>query len=133
MGVPGCPDFACCTASIESVRMVLIHSWSISVWVNGDATTGLMLSPCRFVDLSFSDSISCPGLTALTQAELLHLNACQPSTVHFPFMQWTRLPKRELHSPAVAAMFLTAEAFVGLKHHSKGAGFMLRPFYASSL
>src|SRR2546429_4074541 len=24
IGVPGCPDFACCTASIERVRMVLI-------------------------------------------------------------------------------------------------------------
>src|SRR5215472_15127998 len=28
MGVPGCPDLGCWTASIESVRMVLIDSWS---------------------------------------------------------------------------------------------------------
>src|SRR5437763_9583299 len=28
IGVPGCPDFACCTASIERVRIVLIDSWS---------------------------------------------------------------------------------------------------------
>ena len=26
IGVPGCPDFACCTASMESVRMVFTHS-----------------------------------------------------------------------------------------------------------
>src|SRR5262245_57654807 len=29
MGAPGCPELACCTASIASVRMVLIDSWSI--------------------------------------------------------------------------------------------------------
>src|SRR5437764_4253628 len=29
MGVPGCPEFACCTASMESVRMVLMHRPSI--------------------------------------------------------------------------------------------------------
>ena len=29
MGVPGCPDFACCTASIHKVRMVLMQSSSI--------------------------------------------------------------------------------------------------------
>src|SRR6266481_4417472 len=28
IGVPGCPDFACCTASIDRVRIVLIDSWS---------------------------------------------------------------------------------------------------------
>ena len=28
MGVPGCPEFAACTASMESVRMVLILSRS---------------------------------------------------------------------------------------------------------
>src|SRR5262245_56724460 len=28
IGVPGWPDFACCTASIESVRMVLIDNWA---------------------------------------------------------------------------------------------------------
>src|SRR5262249_54532501 len=30
IGVPGCPDFACCTASIDRVRIVLIDSWSSS-------------------------------------------------------------------------------------------------------
>jgi len=29
MGVPGCPESAFCTASIESVRMVLMHNSSI--------------------------------------------------------------------------------------------------------
>src|SRR5215813_14311797 len=38
IGVPGCPDLACCTASIERVRMVLMHSWSIAVSVIGSAT-----------------------------------------------------------------------------------------------
>src|ERR1700719_4722310 len=28
IGVPGCPEFACCTASIESVRIVLMQSAS---------------------------------------------------------------------------------------------------------
>src|SRR6478609_6829677 len=28
MGAPGCPEFACCTASIARVRMVLMHSVS---------------------------------------------------------------------------------------------------------
>src|SRR5216683_1222146 len=28
MGAPGCPEFACCTASIAKVRMVLMHSIS---------------------------------------------------------------------------------------------------------
>src|SRR5437773_12287757 len=28
IGVPGCPDFACCTSSIDRVRIVLIDSWS---------------------------------------------------------------------------------------------------------
>src|SRR5882762_9561819 len=28
IGVPGCPEFACCTASIESVRIVLMQSVS---------------------------------------------------------------------------------------------------------
>src|SRR5882724_12855741 len=30
IGVPGCPDLACCTASIESVRIVLIANLVIS-------------------------------------------------------------------------------------------------------
>src|SRR5262249_14172001 len=33
IGVPGCPDFACCTASIDKVRIVLIESWSSSAFV----------------------------------------------------------------------------------------------------
>src|ERR1700720_3581606 len=28
MGAPGCPEFACCTASIARVRIVLMHSAS---------------------------------------------------------------------------------------------------------
>jgi hypothetical protein len=28
MGDPGCPEFACWTASMASVRMVLMQSWS---------------------------------------------------------------------------------------------------------
>src|SRR5215472_6826495 len=42
MGVPGCPDLACCTASIESVRMVLIANWSNCAAVNV-STTGAVL------------------------------------------------------------------------------------------
>ena len=28
IGIPGCPEFAFCTASIESIRIVLMHSSS---------------------------------------------------------------------------------------------------------
>src|SRR5262245_54807469 len=45
MGVPGWPDFACCTASIESVRIVLIDSWSSCTLVMG--------SPCASSDVAF--------------------------------------------------------------------------------
>src|SRR5947209_12464933 len=31
MGVPGWPELACCTASMDSVRMVLTHSWSMGL------------------------------------------------------------------------------------------------------
>src|SRR5882762_12011983 len=33
MGAPGWPELACCTASIESVRIVLIQSWSRFGWL----------------------------------------------------------------------------------------------------
>ena len=33
IGVPGCPEFAFCTPSIDSVRIVSTHS-SSSVWVS---------------------------------------------------------------------------------------------------
>jgi hypothetical protein len=33
IGVPGCPEFAACTASIASARMALTESWSRSVEV----------------------------------------------------------------------------------------------------
>src|SRR5216684_3433933 len=44
IGVPGCPELAAWTASMESVRMVLMHSWSIAVastWV----LINVLLSP----------------------------------------------------------------------------------------
>src|SRR5438270_6447643 len=31
MGVPGWPELACCTASMDRVRMVLTQSWSIGL------------------------------------------------------------------------------------------------------
>ena len=34
MGAPGCPEFACCTASMASVRMVLMHNVSSCLLVN---------------------------------------------------------------------------------------------------
>src|SRR5262245_66370237 len=46
IGVPGWPDFACCTASIESVRMQLIDNWSncVSVIGRGESTAGLAIA-----------------------------------------------------------------------------------------
>src|SRR6516164_10419068 len=43
IGVPGCPEFACCTASMERVRMVLIQSWSTVVSAVGSATSGTLM------------------------------------------------------------------------------------------
>ena len=34
IGIPGCPELACCTASMDNVRIVLMHNWS---WLT-DAT-----------------------------------------------------------------------------------------------
>src|SRR5215813_15426230 len=45
MGVPGCPDLACCTASMERVRMVLMHSWSTVTPAFGSASS-VMLMVC---------------------------------------------------------------------------------------
>src|SRR5262245_6067690 len=46
IGVPGWPDFACCTASIESVRMQLIDNWSNCALVigRGESTAGLAIA-----------------------------------------------------------------------------------------
>src|SRR5215831_8931460 len=46
MGVPGWPDLACWTASIESVRMQLIDSWSNCELVIGpsECTAGLAIA-----------------------------------------------------------------------------------------
>src|SRR5690242_12097164 len=45
MGAPGWPELACCTASIESVRMVLMQSWSIVCW--GTAVCWLTKTPSQ--------------------------------------------------------------------------------------
>jgi hypothetical protein len=50
MAVPGCPEFACCTASMDKVRMVLMQSWSI--FPSTDSDPGMLdamsfLSPGR--------------------------------------------------------------------------------------
>src|SRR5262245_27564845 len=46
IGVPGWPEFACCTASIDSVRMQLIDNWSncASVIGRGESTAGLAIA-----------------------------------------------------------------------------------------
>src|SRR5262245_47759660 len=46
IGVPGWPDFACCTASIDSVRMQLIDNWSNCAFVIGwdESTAGLAIA-----------------------------------------------------------------------------------------
>src|SRR6266481_7968971 len=43
MGVPGCPDLACWTASIESVRIVLTHNRSISAFVISGAACVVLI------------------------------------------------------------------------------------------
>src|SRR5215813_13757740 len=46
IGVPGCPDLACWTASIDSVRMQLIDNWSNCALVigRGEFTVGLAIA-----------------------------------------------------------------------------------------
>ena len=48
MGVPGCPELAACTASMESVRIVLMQSISIGVaafWTEALVSVTLILAP----------------------------------------------------------------------------------------
>ena len=40
IGMPGWPEFACCTASIDSMRIVLMQSWSRSSVEAGVSTSG---------------------------------------------------------------------------------------------
>src|SRR5690348_1855808 len=52
MGVPGCPEFACCTASMDSVRTVLMQSSSKSVppvAVRAALVAVSVMSPCPCV------------------------------------------------------------------------------------
>src|SRR4029077_13679367 len=58
MGVPGCPDFACWTASIERVRIVLIASWSRSSLVM--PLNSRFLHPC-FGQLGFGRLLAMPA------------------------------------------------------------------------
>ena len=51
MGVPGCPDFACWTASIDKVRMVLMQSSSIEG--SPGAAAGFRLELCVKAAIAF--------------------------------------------------------------------------------
>ncbi len=58
IGVPGCPEFAFCTASIASVRIVSIHNWSNSA--------------CRALPERLCDPVSAP------------VSTCDPMSSPFP-------------------------------------------------
>src|SRR5262245_5637681 len=47
IGVPGCPELACCTASMESVRMVLMESVSRSIVGIGAACSIVCRRPSK--------------------------------------------------------------------------------------
>src|SRR5579872_2241279 len=52
IGVPGCPEFACCTASMDSVRTVLMHNSSRSdppVALRAALVAVSVMSPCPCV------------------------------------------------------------------------------------
>src|SRR5690242_3189227 len=52
MGVPGCPEFACCTASMDNVRTVLMQSSSNSdppVALRAALVAVSVMSPCPCV------------------------------------------------------------------------------------
>src|SRR3989442_4295715 len=75
IGVPGCPDLARSTASIESVRIVLTDNWSSSVSVIGAAFVILIGCPRRLGlqerDLAQAAQMS-RGLAELGGQECLH-------------------------------------------------------------
>src|SRR5690349_5895086 len=57
IGVPGWPDLACCTASMDSVRIVLMHSRSSSAAVVAGLSTGvLLMAVLRFQRRHFRES-----------------------------------------------------------------------------
>src|SRR6516225_3303082 len=49
IGVPGWPELACWTASIDSVRIVLTHSWSIAAVVPPASAVTLRVVPVMVV------------------------------------------------------------------------------------
>ena len=62
IGAPGCPEFACCTPSIESVRIVLTHNWSMFCWLT-TALCWLTLAPVRVGGLpQESQDLDAPGI-----------------------------------------------------------------------
>src|SRR5438067_2182212 len=78
MHVPGCPDPACSTASIERVRMVLIDSRARSASRSGSATKGALmdLSLC-LAGRDFSKPAQVPlGGTELGRQERLDQVPC---------------------------------------------------------
>src|SRR5262245_44633317 len=62
IGVPGWPDFACCTASIDSVRMQLIDNWS---------NCALVISRGEFAGLAIAFIFPPPVLRWCRAARLL--------------------------------------------------------------
>src|SRR5215469_11059843 len=111
MGVPGCPDLACCTASMERVRIVLIHSWSAVAPVSGSATSVLIIVSCalsadclRFHGSDLGKSAQVPlGLTEPGRQEGLdkiprysrpHSPAAHTNNVHVVVLD--ALPGREV-------------------------------------
>src|SRR5262249_39032509 len=99
IGVPGCPDFACWTASIDSVRMQLIDNWSNCASVSRGELTAegaivlMFKSPglrsCRAVLLPGDQQVSAPDPDAHVTPERMDLcrkaaQALQPSPGRSP-------------------------------------------------
>src|ERR687897_3570505 len=63
IGAPGCPEFAFWTASIESVRIVSIASWS-SDWATVIGATPLGRSGARLYGGGWMAPMPDPGLAA---------------------------------------------------------------------
>src|SRR6516162_6069328 len=74
IGVPGCPEFACWTASIDSVRMQLIDSWSswAPVIGLGESSAGLATALIFASCLVPADLSSCCGFLHMAAELVAH-------------------------------------------------------------
>src|ERR1039457_1998554 len=111
MGAPGCPELACCTASMERVRMVLIESWSSCSLVIG--------VPCGACRPNFYDTVAGGG-GGNPAAQI-----CCPPPAHIK----TKDPRRQNSQTPVIVMTAFGTIETAVQAIKTGAAdFLLKPF-----